>query len=150
MADPFEPAVRSAIMRAIKASDTQLEVGFRSRLRAVGLRFRLKSHLPGKPDLVFPAARISVFIDSCFFHACPKHCRMPKSNRRYWIAKLTRNRERDRAVNAAHRKLGWKALRVWEHSIKSKPEACIARIRKAVIRNVHSISERQSRIARLK
>lgn len=78
MTDSFTRTERSEIMRRVKGSDTQLEVSFRSKLWAEGLRYRLRSRLPGRPDLVFPAARVSVFVDSCFFHACPKHCRFPK------------------------------------------------------------------------
>lgn len=132
MPDSFGPAMRSEIMRSVKSSNTRLEVAFRSMLWAAGLRYRLKSRLPGKPDLVFPAARVSVFVDSCFFHACPRHCRFPKSNQSYWTAKLRRNQERDRLVTAEHRKLGWKAIRIWEHSIRARPDWCVSRIKTAV------------------
>jgi DNA mismatch endonuclease, patch repair protein len=133
MPDCFVPAMRSAVMRAVKGSNTRLEVGFRSLVWASGLRYRLSSRLPGKPDLVFPAARVAVFVDSCFWHACPKHCRFPKSNRAYWLAKLQRNKKRDRLVNVQCRNLGWTAIRVWEHSIKTRPDACVARIKAAVL-----------------
>jgi len=142
MPDCFPPEKRSNIMRKIRSSDTQLELAFRSMLWAAGMRYRVTSRLPGKPDLVFPAARVSVFVDSCFFHACPKHCRFPKSNQNYWTAKLSRNRERDRLVAAEHRKLGWKIIRVWEHSIKTRPEACISRIKAAVLSRSESMRMR--------
>jgi len=58
MPDCFTPAKRSAVMRAVKGRDTGLEVSFRSKLWAAGLRYRLRSRLPGKPDLVFQAARV--------------------------------------------------------------------------------------------
>jgi len=133
MPDCFVPAMRSAVMRAVKGSNTRLEVGFRSLVWASGLRYRLSSRLPGKPDLVFPAARVAVFVDSCFWHACPKHCRCPKGNKGYWSAKLQRNKKRDRLVSAQCQKLGWTAIRVWEHSIKTRPDACVARIKAAVL-----------------
>jgi DNA mismatch endonuclease (patch repair protein) len=132
MADCFAPAKRSAIMRAVKSQDTRLEVTFRSKLWAKGLRYRLKSRLPGKPDLVFPTARVSVFIDSCFWHACPRHCRYPKSNQSYWTVKLLRNRERDRIVTRSHKKLGWKVVRIWEHAIVAMPDICVARIEEVI------------------
>ena len=133
MPDCFPPQKRSDIMRKVKGSNTKLELAFRSRLWAAGLRYRLKSSLPGKPDLVFPAARVSVFVDSCFFHACPKHCRFPKSNQSYWTAKLSQNRRRDRFVAGEHGKLGWKIIRVWEHSIRASPEACVSKVKAAVL-----------------
>jgi DNA mismatch endonuclease, patch repair protein len=134
MPDFFAPAKRSQIMRAIKSCDTNLEVAFRTRLWASGLRYKLKNRLPGKPDLVFPGARVSVFVDSCFFHACPKHCRFPKSNQGYWAEKLRRNQERDRRVTIENEDLGWKVIRVWEHSIRNRPGACVTRIRNAILR----------------
>ena len=132
MSDCFAPAMRSEVMRAVKGSNTRLEVAFRSMLWAAGLRYRLSSRLPGKPDLVFPAARVAVFVDSCFWHACPKHCRFPKSNSEYWLAKLQRNKKRDRLVTVHCRKLGWTVIRVWEHSIRIRPDSCVARIKAAV------------------
>src|SRR4051794_39842088 len=133
MPDCFVPAMRSAVMRAVKGSNTRLEVGFRALVWASGLRYRLSSSLPGKPDLVFPGARVAVFVDSCFWHACPKHCRFPKSNRRYWSAKLHGNKNRDVLVTVQCRKLGWTPIRLWEHSIKAKPDACVAKIKAAIL-----------------
>lgn len=133
MSDCFVPDMRSAVMRAVKGSNTRLEVGFRSLIWASGLRYRLTSRLPGRPDFVFPAAQVAVFVDSCFWHACPKHCRYPKSNRAYWTAKLARNRKRDRQVSIQCRNLGWAVIRVWEHSIKTRADVCVARIMAAVL-----------------
>jgi len=47
---------------------------------------------------------------------------MPKGNRSFWRAKITRNRERDREVGAELRRLGWKVLRVWEHELTVRNE----------------------------
>jgi len=141
MPDCFVPAMRSAVMRAVKGSNTRLEVGFRSLVWASGLRYRLSSRLPGKPDLVFPAARVAVFVDSCFWHACPKHCRFPKSNKWYWSAKLQRNKKRDRLVNVQCRKLGWTVIRVWEHSIRTRPGNCVARIKAAVFSTRQTVAK---------
>jgi DNA mismatch endonuclease (patch repair protein) len=67
-----------------------------------------------------------------------KHCRFPKSNKRYWRAKLSRNRRRDRTVIIEHDKLGWVAIRVWEHAIKARPEACVARIKAVILQRRRS------------
>jgi len=68
---------------------------------------------------VFRKARIAVFIDGCFWHACQKHCRMPASNRDYWERKIGRNAERDKRVNRELRRRGWRVVRIWEHEIKN-------------------------------
>lgn len=68
-----------------------------------------------RPDVVFPRARVAVFVDGCFWHRCPEHCQMPKANRDYWEPKLTRNVERDREADAALKSAGWTVLRFFEH-----------------------------------
>ena len=84
--------------------------------------------LIGKPDIVFRRKNIVVFVDSCFWHACPYHFSKPQSNKRYWTPKIKRNKERDKEVNQYYRKNGWKVLRFWEHSIKRNIEKCVAKI----------------------
>ena len=75
-------------------------------------------------------ARVAIFVDSCFWHACPWHCRRPSSNTAYWTAKMARNRARDRAVNRALRGLGWRVVRVWEHQLADpgRLERAVARV----------------------
>lgn len=89
----------------------------------------------GSPDFLFPKAKIAVFADGCFWHGCPKHCIMPKSNKRYWTPKIARNKARDRAVNAYYRAKGWRVIRTWEHEIKKSPERAIRKIQ-ALLRAV--------------
>lgn len=85
-----------------------------------GWRFR-KDHrldLPQgrvRPDLVFTRRRVAVFVDGCFWHACPLHGREPTRNEWYWMPKLRRNVERDRTADAALASAGWTVVRVWEH-----------------------------------
>ena len=71
--------------------------------------------LPGAPDLVFPRLRKVIFVSGCFWHmhTCGR-CRIPAARRKYWVAKLQRNAERDQCVQRALRHTGWKVLVVWE------------------------------------
>jgi DNA mismatch endonuclease, patch repair protein len=128
MTDTLTRRERSELMARIRSKNTGFESAFRSLLRQAGVRSRVANHLPGKPDLVFPGARAVVFLDSCFWHGCRWHCRMPKSNRRYWLAKIAGNRARDKAVMAQYRRSGWRAIRIWEHSITRDPWECVNRI----------------------
>lgn len=117
MADLFTPSQRSAVMRAVKSSDTAPEIAVRRAAHALGLRFRLRrAELPGKPDLVFPSRKTVVFVHGCFWHGhdCPRGARIPASNRDYWLAKIGRNMARDKATLASLKKQGWKAHVVWE------------------------------------
>ncbi len=126
--DTVTPKKRSEVMRAVKSSDTKIEVAVRSALWKRGLRFMKKSSLPGKPDIVFKGAKTVVFIDSCFWHGCPEHCRMPKTNRDYWEAKIQRNRARDSEIIRKYQSMEWSAIRIWEHELKANFEKCIERM----------------------
>jgi DNA mismatch endonuclease (patch repair protein) len=123
MADVFTPSERSAVMRAVKSSNTTPEIAVRRAAHALGLRFRLKrTDLPGKPDLVFPARKAAVFVHGCFWHGhdCPRGARIPASNRDYWLAKIGRNVARDRKTLAALKSQGWKTHVIWECETRDK------------------------------
>ena len=96
--------------------DTGTEMALRRELHSRGLRYQthLKT-LPGKPDIAFTRASIAVFVDGCFWHGCPEHGTLPKTNSDYWVPKLERNVERDRETDGLLRTAGWVSIRVWEH-----------------------------------
>ena len=90
--------------------------------------------LPGKPDFVFRATRVAVFVDGCYWHGCSRHCRIPASNRPYWLQKITSNKTRDRLVNRTLLRAGWRVLRIWECDLAQRPEVCTNRIQRALNR----------------
>jgi DNA mismatch endonuclease (patch repair protein) len=107
-------------MQANRRSNTKPEVVLRSALHRLGYRYRkdFRLDLGGikvRPDIVFTARKLAVFVDGCFWHVCPQHGRQPTTNEWYWTPKLRRNIERDRTVNAALEKSGWSVVRLWEH-----------------------------------
>lgn len=112
---------RSRNMRANRRSNTKPEVALRSALHALGYRYRkdYRLDLPGgfrvRPDIVFTARKVAIFVDGCFWHVCPEHGRQPTTNEWYWAPKLRRNVERDRLANRALEAAGWKVVRLWEH-----------------------------------
>jgi DNA mismatch endonuclease, patch repair protein len=116
---PSSPG-RSANMRANRRTDTKPEMALRRALHGQGFRYRkdYRLDLEGgrvRPDIAFTARRVAVFVDGCFWHACPEHGTKPASNTWYWGPKLARNVERDRAADAALAAAGWQVVRVWEH-----------------------------------
>ena len=116
---PSSEAVSTRMRRNVR-SGTRPEARVRSELHRRGLRFRkdLPLKLPERtvrPDIVFTRARLAVFIDGCFWHACPIHGSRPRANSEYWQGKLALNVARDRAVDQALRAAGWRVLRAWEH-----------------------------------
>jgi len=117
---------RSQIMRLVRSKDTKIEVEFRKTLRKLGYKF--KSNVGscfGKPDIVLEKYKTVIFIDSCFWHGCAKHCRLPSSRNKYWIDKIERNKHRDKKVNMHYKKTGWKIIRIWEHTLKDEVAATI-------------------------
>ena len=126
MSDSFSKRKRSEIMRAIRSKGTKIETKFANTLRKNKLKFkRNEKRLYGKPDFVFKNTNLALFIDSCFWHGCPYHCRMPKSNKSYWNAKIKNNKLRDKEIVKWYKKHGWKVLRFWEHSLNKDMQKCI-------------------------
>ncbi|MFH5805021.1 very short patch repair endonuclease [Alienimonas sp. DA493] len=124
MADSVDPAVRSAIMRAVRSENTGPERVVRKLAHRLGYRFRLhRRDLPGTPDLVFPGRRKVVFVHGCFWHRHPHaDCRRgrstPASRTAYWEAKFARNVARDRRNQRELRADGWGVMVVWECQTK--------------------------------
>lgn len=114
MADTHTKEQRINNMKAIK-SRSQLEDRVSKALWKKGYRFRKNTKLFGKPDIAIQKFKIVIFIDSCFWHVCPVHNNLPKSNHEYWVKKLNRNQERDKEVNKYYKEKKWNLLRIWEH-----------------------------------
>jgi DNA mismatch endonuclease (patch repair protein) len=115
---PSSKAV-SARMSKQKRRDTEPELQLRRALHAQGLRFRVCQKVPGYPrrtiDIAFTRRRVAVFVDGCFWHACPEHATWPIASQDWWARKLRANVERDRETDAALEAQGWLVVRVWEH-----------------------------------
>jgi DNA mismatch endonuclease (patch repair protein) len=112
------PGVRRS-MQANRGKDTSLELAVRSALHRSGLRFRKNTrpvpHLRCEADVLFPAIRLAVFMDGCFWHGCPTHATRPATHQEWWARKLDRNVARDRENDLLLEDAGWTVLRLWEH-----------------------------------
>jgi DNA mismatch endonuclease (patch repair protein) len=127
-----EPSVRRR-MQATRRRDTRQELALRRALFSRGLRYRVDfsiADLRCRPDIVFSAAKIAVFVDGCFWHSCPLHGSWPKSNAEWWRAKLEANVRRDRAADERLRAGGWTVLRFWEHEDSISAAGLIAKVLK--------------------
>lgn len=120
-------------MRRFKSRDTKPELAVRRLLHAAGLRYRLHTKVPEHPrrtiDIAFPGAKIAVFVDGCYWHACPEHGKVPNRNSGWWAEKLRRNVERDAETNLALERSGWTVLRAWEHE---DPSAVADRVERTI------------------
>jgi DNA mismatch endonuclease (patch repair protein) len=112
-------------MENARQRDTSIEVELASELHNLGLSFESNvapvTGTRSRPDLLFAAARIAVFVNGCFWHGCPEHGTWPKHNAAWWRTKIEANRERDVKNDAVLTKAGWIVLRYWEHD-----DPCVA------------------------
>ena len=134
MPDIFTTAKRSEVMSRIRsrgneATEIALAKLFR-RNKITG--WRRNKPVFGKPDFIFPAIKLAVFVDGCFWHGCPRHATKPKTNAAFWRRKLAANKDRDRLVSRILRAYGWQVVRIWECDLQKRPQWCIQRIEKCL------------------
>jgi DNA mismatch endonuclease (patch repair protein) len=126
-------------MARVRRRDTTPELELRSELHRRGLRYRIDRRplkgVPSRADLVFGPAKVAVYVDGCFWHSCPEHGTMPRSNEAFWRDKLSRNQERDATVNGLLDAAGWTVVRVWEHEeIDAAADRVESAVRKSLSR----------------
>lgn len=144
-----EAASRSK--KANRKTDSLHEIALRRELTRLGLRYRkYGSDLPGNPDIVFRRAKVVVFCDGDFWHG--RHWRrlraklLRRHNPSYWIAKIAKNRQRDREVCRKLVKAGWHVIRIWEIDILSDPVMAAALIEKKVRKRRAGVKRRAIRL----
>lgn len=122
MADSLTKTGRSELMSKIRGRDTKPEIFIRNIIYSAGFRYRLHAKgIPGRPDIVLRRWKTLIFVNGCFWHGHDCHgTRRPKSNRKFWNAKIKRNIERDTDNLAECRRLGWRVLVVWECALRGK------------------------------
>lgn len=136
MPDVFTKKKRSEVMSRIRSrGNRDTEMVMLRMLQALGIKgwrrhVALSLKVPGprfpvkgsrvRPDFVFHKRRVALFVDGCFWHACPLHSTKPRGNAAFWREKLARNQARDRAVTRLLKAKSWKVLRIWEHELAAK------------------------------
>ena len=122
-------------MAAIHSKDTKPEMIVRRALWKQGFRYRLNhKRLPGHPDLVLRKYRTCIFVNGCFWHGhnvlsvlsgkmeevfeSSDCCKIPKTNQAFWVAKIRRNKVRDREVQRKLAAMGWHCITVWECELR--------------------------------
>ena len=129
---PSTPHV-TTIMKANPSRNTRPELRLRSLLHGSGLRYRVNYSVRvdrGRPvlvDIAFTRRSLAVFVDGCFWHACPIHGSVPKANGTYWWPKLRRNAERDCETSRRLEDAGWRVLRLWGHEDPYEAAAKVVR-----------------------
>ena len=125
--DKLTPEQRHKNMQAVKSKNSKIEVLLRQELWKRGLHYRKNSKaIYGHPDIVFIGKKVAVFCDSEFWHGYDWENRKKdiKSNQEFWLAKISRNIERDREVNERLKTEGWTVLRFWGKDIQRNAAEC--------------------------
>ena len=122
-----------ARMKRQKGEGTKPELVVQSLLEAAGAVFEAQAKvLHGvrrRADFVFREEKIAIFVDGCFWHACPVHATWPKANAEWWKAKIEANQQRDRDTDARLEAAGWRVVRIWECEAVADDPCLLARFR---------------------
>ncbi|MDO5446924.1 MAG: very short patch repair endonuclease, partial [Prevotellaceae bacterium] len=120
-------------MAAIRDKDTKPEMVVRRFLWSRGFRYRLNHpRLPGKPDIVLKKYRTCIFVNGCFWHGHnvdmaienpllavnSECCKIPHTNRKFWVEKICRNQKRDADVQQRLAAMGWNSITIWECDLR--------------------------------
>ena len=146
MIDIMTPQQRHNCMSHIRSKDTKPELKVRQWLWSHGYRYRLcVKSVPGKPDIVMRKYRTAIFVNGCFWHGHDvvllppvetfhetslqktsiqpivnsQCCKIPKTNREFWVNKIWRNQERDRQNYQILQENGWQVIILWECQLKA-------------------------------
>ena len=136
MTDHLTPEQRHLVMSHIRSRNTKPELKVRQWLWRHGYRYRLNvKSVPGKPDIVMRKYRTAIFVNGCFWHGhgvelgvgseelgadSSKCCKIPSTNREFWVNKIKRNQERDQRNYQLLQENGWQVIVVWECQLTPK------------------------------
>ena len=136
MPDRLTPAQRHYVMSRIHGKGTKPELKVRQWLWRHGYRYRLNvKSVPGKPDIVMRKYRTAIFVNGCFWHGhfvefrveslefreeSSQCCKIPQTNREFWVRKIRRNQERDKRNVQLLCDNGWQVITIWECQLTPK------------------------------
>ena len=128
--DVLTPEQRRKNMQHIHSKNTSIEVELRKALWHKGYRYRKNySRLPGSPDIVLTKYKLAIFCDGEFFHGKDWEILKPRlekgKNGKFWVSKISKNRERDNEINKKLLFMGWTVLRFWGMDIKKNVNECV-------------------------
>ena len=118
MVDFISKEKRSKIMSSIKGKWTKPEIMLHNHLKGMKVKHKMHPKMFGNPDAYLIDNNIIVFVDGCFWHGCPEHGHMPSTDKKFWKAKMDRNKERDVENTKKLKKMGYTVVRIWECQIK--------------------------------
>jgi len=116
--DTMTKKQRSYTMSRIRSKWTKPERTIHNYLKGMKIRHKMYPKICGNPDIILSDSKTAVFIHGCFWHGCPRHFRMPKSNKEYWSQKIKSNIRRDKKAEKLLKVQGYRIVKIWEHDLK--------------------------------
>ena len=136
MKDPLSPDERSERMAKVRSTGNKSTEQCAEAIMVESNISSWEKHpsdIPGRPDFYFRRYRLALFVDGCFWHACPVcNRRLPVTRQEFWRKKIEENRKRDNRQRRHMRAEGYHVMRVWEHEVKKG--AWIRRLRTMIQR----------------
>lgn len=122
MADVFDKATRSSIMKKVRsAGNRSTELKLIELFKAHNISgWKRNYQVIGHPDFVFLKQRIAIFVDGCFWHGHDCRNTRPEDNKEYWQQKRARNIRHDQEITELFTKRGWTVIRIWECELRPK------------------------------
>lgn len=146
---PSSAKASAAARGSSRKADTKPEMLLRRALWKKGFRYRKnRVDLRGAPDVVFPGARVIVFVDGDFWHG--KNIRMLKTKLRqghnadYWMRKIENNAARDQDRSRELCAAGWIVLRFWESDIYADLDGAVRRVESALGERAPALTRRKA------
>jgi DNA mismatch endonuclease (patch repair protein) len=130
MTDIFTQEKRSEIMSRIKGKNTKPELALFELVKPLWQVCRYRKHhnsLPGRPDLVFPRAKLAVFVDGAFWHG-KDYAEKSANWSSMWKKKIEGNMLRDQRVNEELQSKGYTVLRFWDNEVLKDSENVLSKI----------------------
>lgn len=109
------------LVQIVPTKDTSLEIKFQKALSENKINYKKHVALLGQPD-IFIEPNICVFLDGCYWHACPK-CALPHTE----VFGLNK-RERDKKISTTLAVQGYKVFRFWEHQVNNNIIECVNKV----------------------
>ena len=118
-------------MSRIRGTNTKIDLIMKKILSEIKYKNEMYPKMYGNPDFIIKRKKIAIFCDGDFWHGYKYH-EKKKLKKKFWRDKIEKNMRRDRNVSSKLRREGWAVLRLWEHAIERRPDACRRRIARKI------------------
>jgi len=110
-----------------KSRINSLEIKFDTEIKKLNVKYIRDTYIEyiryTRPDFYFPESKLFLFLDGCYWHACPICNISKKYHTRY---------KQDIIKRMRLRKEGFQVLSFWEHEINDNLEDCMLKLKSLI------------------